>query len=104
MLCPTSCTHSPKSMNCNKSILAALSAALLSSCASCVTPGRPADLSTFTDPNVKKAFEARRAIRFPATLAVVRVQASGYESASAKGYGSGAYSVVTGHDIETEKY
>ncbi len=79
------------------------SALFLSSCASYVTPGREADLSTFTDPRVKKAFVARPAIQFPANLAVVRIQESGYRSESAQGYGSGAYSVVTTRDIETEQ-
>lgn len=86
-----------------KLILPLLAAALLSSCASYVTPGRQADLSTFTDPRVKKAFVAKPAIRFPATLALVRVQESGYRSESAQGVGAGAYSVVTARDIETEQ-
>lgn len=72
----------------------------LASCATYTTPGRPADMSTFTNPRVKKAYVARPAIRFPANIAVVRVQESGYRSADAKGYGSGAYSVVTTRDIE----
>ncbi|MDB6071919.1 MAG: hypothetical protein JWL81_3090, partial [Verrucomicrobiales bacterium] len=75
----------------------------LCSCQSYVTPGRQADLSTFTDPDVKKAFVARPAIKFPANLAVVRIQESGYRSASAEGVGAGAYSVVTTRDVETEQ-
>jgi len=82
---------------------ALLAPALLASCATYVTPGRQADLSTFTDPRVKKAFVARPAIRFPANLALVRIQESGYRSESAQGVGSGAYSVVTTRDIETEQ-
>ncbi len=78
-------------------------AALFTSCATYVTPGRQADLSTFTDPKVKKAFVAKPAIRFPANLALVRVQESGYSSESTHGYGSGAYSVITTKEIETEK-
>lgn len=72
----------------------------LASCAPYTTPGRPADMSTFTNPKVKKAYVARPAIRFPANIAVVRVQESGYHSDNVKGYGSGAYSVVTTRDIE----
>jgi hypothetical protein len=90
-------------MNYNKTLPALLAAGLLSSCATYVTPGRQADLSTFTDPRVKKAFVARPAIRFPATLAIVHIQEPGYRSESTQGVGSGAYSVVTAHDIETEK-
>jgi hypothetical protein len=79
-----------------------LGALLLSSCASYITPGRRADLSLFTDPRVKKAYTARPAIRFPANLALVRIQENGYRSESAQGVGAGAYSVVTARDIETE--
>lgn len=75
---------------------------LLGSCATYVTPGRQANLATFTDPRLKKAFEARPAIRFPANLALVRIQDTGYRSESAQGVGAGAYSVVTKRDIETE--
>lgn len=89
-------------MNYNKTLFAPIAAMLLSSCASYVTPGRQADLSTFTNPSVKKAFVARPSIRFPATLALVHIQESGYRSESAQGIGSGAYSVVTARDIETD--
>jgi hypothetical protein len=84
-------------------ILSLSTTLFLCSCASYITPGRQADLSTFTDPSVKKAFVARPAIKFPANLAVVRIQESGYRSESAQGVGSGAYSVVTTRDIETEE-
>lgn len=90
-------------MNPSRIIFPLLAALLLSSCASYVTPGRQADMSTFTDPRVKKAFVARPAIKFPANLAMVRIQESGYRSESAQGVGSGAYSVVTARDIETEQ-
>jgi hypothetical protein len=85
-------------------ILAAICAAMfLSSCASYVTPGGRADFAAFTDPKIKRAYAARPAIKFPAALALVRVQASGYSSDAGKAHGSGAYSVVTGRDIETEQ-
>lgn len=74
----------------------------LSSCATYTTPGRPADMATFTDPKVKKAYVARPAIRFPANIAIVRVQEGGYRSADSKGYGEGAYSVVTTRDLEKD--
>ena len=59
-------------------------------------------MATFSDPSVKKAYKATPAIHFPANLAFVRVQASGYRSETARGIGSGAYSVVTARDIEKE--
>ena len=39
---------------------------------------------------------------FPAMLAVARVQASGYHSYSENAYGSGAFSVVTTRDVESD--
>jgi len=83
-------------------LLPAIVTLSLTACSSYVTPGRQADLSTFTDPNVKKAFVARPAIKFPANIALVRVQGGGYRSESANGQGQGAYSVVTTRDIEKE--
>lgn len=89
-------------MKITRPLLVSCLALSLASCATYTTPGRPADLSTFTDPKVKKAYVARPAIKFPANIAVVRVQESGYRSANTKGYGGGAYSVVTTRDIERE--
>jgi hypothetical protein len=74
----------------------------LASCSSYITPGRQADLSTFTDPGVKRAFVAKPTIKFPANIALVRVQEGGYRSESSTGQGQGAYSVVTTRDIEKE--
>lgn len=49
-----------------------LAATLLSSCASYVTPARPANMTTFTDHRVKKAFVPRPANRSPAPAVVVK--------------------------------
>lgn len=83
-------------------LLPALFAGLLAGCASYVTPGAPADLRTFSEPSLKKAYSARPAARFPASLAIVRVQGSGYRNYSTDAVGTGRYSVVTNRDIETE--
>ena len=90
-------------MKLSRLILFLFAAPFFSSCASYMTPGRQADLSTFTDPRVKKAFVSRPAIKFPANLAIVRIQDTGYQSESAHGVGAGAYSVVTTRDIETDQ-
>lgn len=83
-------------------IFSIIGTGLLASCSTYMTPGKSANMATFTDPSVKKAYKATPAIHFPANLAFVRVQASGYRSASTQGVGSGAYSVVTTRDIEKE--
>jgi len=82
-------------------------------CASYVTPGGPADLSVMgvTDqmkaaktPNeIQSSFDRKPLATFPTSIAVARVQASGYSSRSNVSYGSGAYSVVTTRDIETDE-
>jgi hypothetical protein len=45
---------------------------------------------------------AKPAIKFPANLALVRIQETGYRSESCQGTGAGAYSVVTTRELETE--
>ena len=92
-------TH-PAFLSCYRLLLVLGALGLFNGCQAYVTPGAQADLSTFTDPRVKKAFVAKPAIHFPANLAIVRVQAGGYQSESAQGFGEGAYSVVTSHDVE----
>ena len=72
------------------------------SCASYLTPGGPADFSTFTDPKLKKAYRARPAAKFPALIALVRVQGAGYENDETRGFGAGSYTVVTQEDIADE--
>lgn len=70
----------------------------LSSCATgYTTPGRPANLTTFSDPKIKKAYVARPAIRFPANIAVVRVQDGSYTRGN-----NGGYSVISTRDLEKE--
>jgi hypothetical protein len=39
--------------------------------------------------------------KFPTGVAVVRIQAPGYESDTAKGFGSGRYSIITTRDVES---
>ena len=67
-----------------------------------VTPGAPADMSIFAQPEVADLLGRRPTAWFPANLAVIRVQGPGYRSATARGYGYGGYSVVTTRDIETD--
>jgi hypothetical protein len=96
------------------SALAGLFLLLLGGCgARYATPSRGADLSLFggdeaklqqiTDRKVQEALDKKPTARFPVTLAVVRVQEAGYRSRTGRGYGSGAYSVLTTRDIETDE-
>lgn len=82
------------------------------------TPGGPADLSAVGAPmsgpsdsqrergirgdGISEAFEAQPLARFPAGVAVARVQESGYRSYASDSYGGGRYSVVTVREQEIE--
>lgn len=73
-------------------------------CASYTTPGGGADLTGITDYDIKEAFRREPAAHFPARIALVRVQATGYSNryAHTYGYGDGRFSVVTARDVETD--
>lgn len=85
----------------------------LSGCASYVAPGGPADFRALglsadaqaaaTAPDLQGAFDRKPAASFPANVALVRIQAPGYKSPTAQGYGGGAYSVVTTRDVEGDQ-
>lgn len=74
----------------------------VASCATYQTPGAGVSLAGITDTDIAEAFSREPAAQFPARLALVRVQASGYASASNSSYGRGQFSVVTTRDIESE--
>lgn len=77
-------------------------AALACGCATYTTPGSGVSIPEITSPKVAQSMSARPAAAFPARIAVVRVQGSGYQSYSNRGYGRGAFSVITTRDIETD--
>src|SRR5688500_5150296 len=80
--------------------------------ASYVAPGRGAQIAVFgataeaqaagTDAYIQKELDRKPLAAFPASIAVARVQAAGYASRTASGWGTGQYSVVTTRDIETD--
>jgi hypothetical protein len=77
-----------------------------------VTPGRAADFSALgitkdaiakqTEYPIAERMEKKPLAAFPSSIALARVQGSGYCSMSERGYGSGRYSVVTSRTVETE--
>lgn len=67
------------------------------------TPGRGADFSLFADQDIEAILVRRPAARPPVNLATVRIQEPGYHSRTARGVGSGNYSVVTVRDVEREE-
>ena len=74
-----------------------------------VTPGGGLSMGAIAgideqiDGDISQHFETRPAAAFPAHLAVVRIQDSGYRTKTHHGYGHGRYSVVTTRDIETDE-
>jgi hypothetical protein len=94
----------------------------LTGCATYVTPGAGANLRDIgveapaaavaldeqrarqTDFSVQEKFDRRPLASFPATLAAVRLQGSGYSSYSARGYGGGPFTVVLTRTVETEEH
>ncbi len=85
-------------------LILAFALALLSGCASYVTPGPKADLDVFaSDKDIEKNFALRPAATFPATLAVVRAQGPGYSNHYLSNHGGaqgqGAYTLVTVREV-----
>src|SRR5689334_7671160 len=82
-----------------------------SSCASYVTPGGAAPMAALgatavdqkrsTDSGIAEAMAKKPLASFPAAVAIVRVQSPGYRSYTARGWGTGPYSIITTRDVET---
>jgi len=78
---------------------------LASGCATnYVTPGAGVSIEAISDFGIKERFRTKPAAQFPARIAVVRIQQSGYSSCGNRGYGRGNYSVVTTRDIEQDEH
>lgn len=65
-----------------------------------MTPGAGVDVSSVSDWSIRSAMTAEPAATFPARIALVRVQGSGYRSYSNASFGRGAFSIVTTFDVE----
>lgn len=91
-------------------VLAAISL-ILSGCATYIPPGAKADLQIFAPPDIQAGFAAKPTSPFPASLAIVRVQAPSYTNHYLQqrggSYGTGRYSVVltkeAGEDTQLER-
>src|SRR5438270_9651275 len=87
-------------------LILAACAALLSGCATYIPPSGRADLATLSSPTMQESFAAKPAAGFPAGIAAVRVQASGYRSYHTEReggvYGQGRYSIITVKEVEDD--
>lgn len=71
-------------------------------CATYVTPPAGVSLAAIADDELRSYYDTQPASPFPANVAIIRVQDSGYNTGTAHGFGRGRYSVVTTRDIETD--
>lgn len=95
-------------------VMITLSSVLLAGCGSSYrVSGRAADLRAFgydaaaakdqTDYSIKQRLALKPLASFPASIAIARVQASGYYSYHTRGVGRGAYSVITQRTVERDE-
>ena len=81
-------------------------AVLLTGCATYIPPGAKADLQLFAPADIQAGFAAKPSNPFPASIAVVRVQAPTYSNYYIQqrggNYGSGRYSVILVKEADEE--
>lgn len=83
-----------------------LSVMLLAGCASTyIPPGNRAELQSFAPPSIQAGFAIKPSNPFPASIAFVHIQSSGYSNYYAERhggvYGSGSYSVMLNREVES---
>jgi len=86
-------------------VLIAALLALAGACSTYTTPGAGVSLGSIAerDGDISEAYQREPAATFPAHMAVVRVASSGYRSNSTSSVGTGAFSVVTTRDVESDE-
>ena len=78
----------------------------MSGCATYIPPGAKADLQAFAPPDIQAGFAAKPTNPFPASIAVLRVQAPTYTNYYLQqrggSYGSGRYSVILAKEADED--
>lgn len=74
--------------------------AVVQGCATYTTPAGGVNIPSLEEGDITELMAVKPASKFPARIAVARVQASDYRSRTSDSYGSGRYSVVTARDVE----
>lgn len=85
------------------STVLSITALFMTGCASYTTPAGGVSMDRITDGDIATRFRREPAAQFPARIAIVRVQDSGYRNYRLDSYGNGRFSVVTARDFETEE-
>lgn len=85
-------------------VFLALLALALSGCsASYTTPGGSVPLADLSETDINEVLTRKPTARFPAKIAVARVQAPGYESHRNTSFGTGRYSVMMTREVESDE-
>jgi len=91
--------------SCSFIALAAL-ALSLAGCSTYIPPGAKADLQSFALPSIQDGFSAKPSNPFPASIAAVRIQDSGYSNYNLRryggDYGTGRYKVIMTREVEDQ--
>lgn len=85
-----------------RNLFFAVFAVAIAGCASYVTPGGPVRLDEINRADIAELASRKPAANFPARIAVARVQAADYRSASADPLATGRYSVLTAQELMSE--
>jgi len=84
-------------------VLTVLSVAVTGCATNYVTPASGVSLAEIADDDLRSYYERGPSSPFPANIAIVRIQDSGYVTRTVRGYGHGRYTIVTTRDIETDQ-
>jgi len=86
-------------------VIVILSGLLLAGCATYQTPGAGISIGDLSQasPDIAELIQREPAAEFPARIATIRVQASGYGSGATACYGQGGFCVVTARDLEEDE-
>jgi hypothetical protein len=97
---------SPSGAPMRTTLVLAVIALAVSGCATYIPPGAKADLQAFAPPDIQAGFAAKPTSPFPASIAVVRVQAPSYTNYYLQqrggSYGSGRYTVILAKEADED--
>lgn len=81
---------------------------VLTGCSSYIPPGAKADLQAFAPPNIQEGFAVKPSLPFPASIAMVRIQAPTYSNYHLRRYGgqygNGNYTVIMTREVEEQSH
>ena len=90
----------------SSAVLASLALLSLAGCSTYIPPGAKADLQSFAPPSIQAGFATKPSNPFPASIAAVRIQDSGYSNYNLRRYGgqygAGGYTVIMTREVEDQ--